>query len=161
MPERHFAGARVGSRARVSFDALPDLDVEGEITAVIPQANPQTRSFPVKVAIGNPDGRIGIGMSASVAFPGSDSRVAVIVPKDAIMSQGAQRLVYRIEDGPSAEDGTPTEVASSIHVVLGAGLGEWVEVDGIQEGDRIVTRGNERLMPGAAVAVSAVEYGEP
>lgn len=161
VPERHFAGARKGSKARVSFEALPEVDIEGEITAVIPQADPQTRSFPVKVAIDNSDGLIGIGMSAAVAFPGSEARLATVVPKDAIVSQGTLRLVYRVDEGPPAEDGSPTLVAGSVPVVLGAGLGEWIEVRGLEEGDSIVTRGNERLAPGAAVIVEPIEYAVP
>lgn len=161
VPERHYAGARKGAKTRVGFEALPEIDVEGEITAVIPRADPQTRSFPVKVQIENADGLIGIGMSATVAFPGSEARIATVVPKDAIVSQGPQRLVYRVEDGPPGEDGSPSQVAGAVPVVLGSAIGEWIEVNGIEQGDRIVTRGNERLAPGSAVIVEPIEYAEP
>jgi hypothetical protein len=100
-------------------------------------------------------------MSASVAFPGTESRRAVVVPKDAVISQDAQRLVYRVDSGPPGEDGTPTTVAAVVPVTLGAGVGEWIEVTGIKEGDSIVTRGNERLAPGATLITEPVEYPEP
>ncbi|MDH3403518.1 MAG: efflux RND transporter periplasmic adaptor subunit, partial [Acidobacteriota bacterium] len=161
VPERHFAAARMGAAARVLFESLPDLDVEGQITAIIPLADPQSRSFPVKIRIDNPDGRIGVGMSASVAFPGGEERQATVVPKDAIVSQGAQRLVYRVEDGPPGEDGTTSPVAAVVPVTLGAGSGEWIEVDAVAPGDLVVTRGNERLAPGAQLITETVEYAQP
>lgn len=162
VPERHFAAARKGANARVTFEALPELDVDGEVTAVIPSADAQTRSFPVKVEIDNGDGRVGIGMSAKVAFPGAEARRATVVPKDAIISQGPARLVYRVEPGPPGEGGEPSQVASPVPVVLGAGVGQWVEVSGpLDEGDAVVTRGNERLAPGSPVIVESIEYPEP
>jgi RND family efflux transporter MFP subunit len=161
VPERHFAGARKGAKARVLFEALPDLDIEGEITAVIPSADPQTRTFPVKVEVDNADGLIGVGMSASVAFPGTESRRAVVVPKDAVVSQGAQRLVYRVDAGPPGEDGAPTSVATMVPVTLGAGVGEWIEATGIEDGSLVVTRGNERLAPGATLITEPTEYPRP
>lgn len=161
VPEKHFVGARKGAKARVTIEALPEVDLEGEITAVIPRADPQTRSFPVKVGIDNTDGLIGIGMSAAVAFPGPEARAGTVVPKDAIISQGALRLVYRVDEGPPGEDGAATYVATSVPVILGAGVGEWIEVQGVATGDTIVTRGNERLAPGSAVLVEPTEYAEP
>jgi len=161
VPERHFAGARKGAIARVSFGSLPELDVEGTITAVIPLADPQTRTFPVKIEIENPDGRIGVGMSATVAFPGSEARQATVVPKDAVVSQGRQRLVYRVDPGPAGDDGQPTSKATMVPVTLGSGLGEWIEIAGLDPGDIIVTRGNERLAPGATLITEPIEYGEP
>jgi len=161
VPERHFAGARRGAVARVTFESLSDLDLEGRITAVIPQANPQTRTFPVKIELANPGSGIGIGMSATVAFPSTDERQATLVPKDAIINQGAQRIVYRVDSGPAGEDGSAGQVATAVPVVLGTRSGEWTEVSGIEPGDLIVTRGNERLMPGAAILSEPTEYTEP
>ena len=161
VPERHFSGVRTGAKARVSFEALPEVDLEGEVTAIIPRADPQTRSFPVKVSIDNSEGLVGGGMSAAVAFPGSAVRPATIVPKDAVVSEGATRAVYRIEEGPPGDDGSPTQVANMAPVVLGAGVGQWIEVQGVSVGDSIVTRGNERLAPGSQVIVEPIEYPEP
>lgn len=155
VPERYFAQIRVGSKARVRFDALPELTAEGEVIAIIPRADPQVRAFPVKVGLANPDGRIGVGMTAVVAFAAGESRPATVVPKDAIVTQGEQRLVYRVE---ASEDG---EVVQPVTVRVGGGVGQWVEVEGIAAGDRVVTRGNERLFPGMAVAPKPEEYKAP
>jgi RND family efflux transporter MFP subunit len=161
VPERHFTGARKGARARVTFESIPHLDVEGAITAIIPVADPQARTFPVKVEIANHDRAIGVGMSARVAFPSGAASEAVVVPKDAVVSEGAVRLVYTIEPGPPGEDGTPSQIAARTPVTLGAAIGDWIEVRGVEEGAEVVTRGNERLFPGSAVLTETVEYPAP
>ena len=81
------------------------------------------------------------------------------MPKDAILNNGDGQQLYRIE---TTEAG---EIAQPITVRVGHGLGEWVEVTGLdgslEAGDRVVTRGNERLFPGATVAPQDAVYEFP
>ncbi len=161
VPEQYFAGARTGTAARVRLDSLPSRDFEGQVVAVIPKADEQARTFPVKVGIVDPDEAIGLGMSAVVSFPSGSARVATIVPKDAVVSQGAARLVYRVEDGPPDAEGNPTKVANPVPVELGAAVDDWVEAAGVAPGDTVITRGNERLMPGAPVLTEPIDYTVP
>ena len=45
---------------------------------------------------------------------------------------------------------------------MGKGVGGWIEVrGGLRAGDRVVTRGNERLRPGQKVEAFVVEYALP
>ncbi len=161
MPERHFGGLRNGTRASIRLDALPERDFGGAVVAIIPRADAQARTFPVKIGFADRDDAVGLGMTATVAMPTGDPRPATVVPKDAIVSQGAQRLVYRVDQGPPGSEGGPTEIATAVPVVVGAGVGEWIEVQGIEPGSRIVTRGNERLAPGSQLITEPVEYALP
>ncbi len=161
VPERFFAGAALGEAARIRLESMPERDFDGEIVSIIPKADPQARTFPVKVSILEPGPTIGLGMTATVAFPTGSVRRATIVPKDAVISQGSQRLVYRVDAGPPDEEGNPTEIATPVPVELGAGVKEWIEVRGIRPDDRVVTRGNERLAPGTPLLTEPVEYEVP
>ena len=153
VPERHFGDIRLGTTAAVFVESIDGLDVEGRVTAIIPRAIPQARTFPVKVRIPNPNRRIGIGMLTQVALPIGEEYLATIVPKDAVILQGGQRLVYVIGD-----DNT----ASVLLVKAGAGAGEWIAVDGpLEPGARVITRGNERLRPGQPVIGEPLEYVLP
>lgn len=155
VPERHFAGTRRGAAAQVRFPALGGLTLDGEISAVIPRADASARTFPTKVRVRNPEGQIGIGMLAQVLLPAGTPRPAVVVPKDAIVEQGGQRMVYVVENGA---DGA---VAKARPVTVGGGVGAWVEVSGIEAEAEVVIRGNERLMPDAQVAAEAVDVAAP
>ncbi|MFQ5696609.1 MAG: efflux RND transporter periplasmic adaptor subunit, partial [Terriglobia bacterium] len=90
VPEQYFDSLRLGAPARVTFESLPGLEVRGRISAIIPRADPQARTFPLKVRLRNPKGRIGVGMLAQVSFPGGESYEATVVPKDAVVTRGAQ-----------------------------------------------------------------------
>lgn len=153
VPERYFAGLRPGTVAQVTFESLPGVEIEGEVIAVIPRADPQARTFPVKLRIRNEGGRIGVGMLARVGLPLGDSYRATLVPKDAIVSQGTGRIVYRINGDDTVQ---------TVGVEVGRGMGEWVVVEGpLESGARVVTRGNERLRPGQAVSGTVLEYALP
>ncbi|MBI1950116.1 MAG: efflux RND transporter periplasmic adaptor subunit [Acidobacteria bacterium] len=153
VPERHFSSLNPGATATVTFDALPGLSVSGRISAIIPRADPQARTFPVKVRIGNRDGRIGVGMLAQVSLPAGESYRATVVPKDAVIRQGAEQIVFTINGSGAVERAA---------VTTGAGLGEWIVVEGpVRPGTKVVTRGNERLQPGQPVRADPLEYRLP
>lgn len=153
VPESYFAGMSTGDRAQIEIRAIPGFAVEGEIRAVVPRADAQARTFPVKVAIPNPEGRIGVGMLARVKLPVGEARQAVVVPKDAVVSQGPERIVFRIGEG---------EVLERLSIETGASQGVWIEVSsGIEAGDRVVVRGNERVFPGMKVNAELLEYELP
>jgi RND family efflux transporter MFP subunit len=153
VPERYYRQLDTSLGATVTFEALPGLRLDGDLTHVIPRADVQARTFPIKVRIANDDGRVGVGMLAQVALPLGETYDGVLVPKDALVRQGPQELVYRINEDQTVE---PVPVTS------GLGIGEWVAVQGpLAAGERVVTRGNERLFPGAPVAGEPLEYALP
>ena len=153
VPERYYHQLDSQVEAAVSFEALPGLEVTGTLHRVIPRADPQARTFPIKVRIPNPDGQIGVGMLARVSLPVGATYDAVLVPKDAIVRQGPQEIVYRIKEDQTVEP---------VPVTVGQGVGVWVAVQGpLAAGERVVTRGNERIFPGMPVAGEPQEYEQP
>ena len=153
VPERYFPKLVPGTVASVSFESIPDLTVEGRVTAIIPRADPAARTFPVKVRVPNRDGRIGVGMLARVSLPLGAPYKATLVPKDAIVLQGPDRVVYKINGDDTVE---------TVGVEVGRGMGSWVVVEGpLESGQRVVTRGNERLMPGQTVTGTPLAYELP
>lgn len=153
VPERHFASLRRGATATVTFESLPGHTVQGRVTAIIPQADPQARTFPLKVTVPNRGARIGAGMLAQVSFTAGEVYKATVVPKDAVISRGQQKILYRVNGNNTVEE---------VAVETGAGAGVWIEVNGpIRPGDKVVTRGNERLAPGMGVNATLLEYRVP
>ena len=153
VPENYYSGLAAGGTARVQFASLGGREVEGSIRAVVPQANAQARTFPVKIGLDNAERRIGAGMLAQVLLPVGEPRPAVVVPKDAVAAQGRDSVVYVIGEG---------DAVRPVVVRTGAAVGAWIEVQGaVAVGDRVVTRGNERLFPGQTVVPEAMEYEAP
>lgn len=153
VPERYFGSLKRGSRTQVTFEALGGLQVPGRVSAIVPRADPQARTFKAKVRIPNSRGRIGVGMLAQITLPEGDSYRATVVPKDAVVAKGPQKFVYLMNG-----DNTISEVP----VETGSGVGSWIEVAGpVQAGQKVVTRGNERLMPGQPVQGQPLEVPLP
>ncbi len=153
VPERFFSKLMPGATAEVSFEALAGYEILGRVRAIIPQADPRARTFPVKVEIDNGEGRIGVGMLAQVALPAGETYRATVVPKDAIVQQGRERVVFRLNGEGTVE---------RIPIETGAGIGSWIAVIGpIEAGHKIITRGNERLLPGQTVEGEPIEYKLP
>jgi RND family efflux transporter MFP subunit len=153
LPERYFERLTKGTAVRLTFEALPGFVVEGEVSAIIPQADRQSRTFPVKVRVANPEGRIAVGMLARLAFAAGSEHDAIIVPKDAIVARMGSSLVFVIDSDNTIATKT---------VTTGAGVGGWIVVEeGLAEGERVVVRGNERLRPGQTVQAEEEEYELP
>lgn len=153
VPENYYRSLNPRARATVTFDALPGLTVPGRVTVIIPSANPEAHTFPIKVAIPNRQGRIGAGMLAQVSFPAGESYRATVVPRDAVIRRGEQEFVYLMNGD---------DTVSLVPVQTGTGVGDWVEVRGsVAAGQKVITRGNERLQPGQKVSGQPLEYELP
>ena len=144
MPERYITKIQKGQKVAVNLDALPDLKIEGEITSLVPQADPESRTFPVKVTVDNKDSIIKSGMVARVSFPVGDPSTVKMVPKDAIVSQNNAHFIYVVNDG----------AAQPLPVTTGLAYEDRIEVIGpVQTGMLVVVKGNERLMPNQRVKI--------
>ena len=153
VPERYYDALRLGAATRVTFEALPGLELTGKVERIVPRAEDRARTFPVKISVSNESGRIGVGMLASVAMPVGSASTSTMVPKDAVVRTGPGEVVYRI-----AADGT----AEMVTVQSESAAGVWIAVRGeIRPGDKVITRGNERLIPGQAVEGRPQEYPAP
>ncbi len=114
------------------------------VARVIPVGDQRSRMFELRVAAGNP-GWI-VGSPVRVALPNSEPRELVAIPRDALVLRGNDIYVMRVKEDNTIE---------RVEVETGIGLGGFVEVIGaVSDGDRLVTRGGERLQPGQAVRIT-------
>ncbi len=144
LPERFIAQVRLGMAASVQLDAFPGRQWQGMITQVIPQAT-ESRTFPVVVDVPNPEAQIKSGSFARVVLTIGELQAALLVPKDAIVTQGPRQIVYAIRDGKAA----PVPVQRSTFY-----QGFAVVAGALKAGEQVVVRGNERLRPGQPVRVA-------
>lgn len=114
------------------------------VKRVIPVGDERSRMFEVRIAAHNRAWVV--GSPVRVALPNSDPRKLVAVPRDALVLRGSETFVLRV---------TMENKVEKVNVSTGIGLGNLVEVIGdISGGDRLVTRGAERLRPGQEVVVA-------
>jgi len=142
--------ARLGPKQRgtVSVDAFPDRKYEGVIAEISPEANRQKATVQVKVQIQNPDEFLRPEMNASVRFlprEGEARTSGVFVPTAAVRNDGAQKFVF-VADG--------NKVARKDVSVVGPRSGGFA-VEGIKEGDTVVTTAPPTLKDGNTIKIKA------
>jgi len=154
VPDLLVQRVRIGTALRVTTDAYGSAEFPGEVTAVSPAADTQSRVFSVEVTIPNPDGRLKAGMIGTVEVaaqhlpdipPGSPTvSVSAIVTS----SRGGAYAVF-VAEGPD-----DAATARARDVTLGPISGNRVAVaSGLKVGDRVVVTGASLLVDGDRVRV--------
>lgn len=150
VPATYLAALRPGLAIEARTRAYEDRVFEGRVSYVATEVDPVTRAVLVRALLPNPGGLLRPGLLMTVALEKSP-REALVVPESALIPRGRDNDVM-VVDGQG-------EVGVR-RVRLGARLPGRVEVlEGVAEGERVVTHGAFRLRPGQRVSVRALERG--
>ncbi|TWU41075.1 efflux RND transporter periplasmic adaptor subunit [Novipirellula artificiosorum] len=153
VPETGIRFVKLGGAVNVAVEAIPDQPFVGTIERIVPLADSRSRTFPVRVRVANQkvEGRHPLlpGMLARVTLPAGTLEPRTLVPKDALQLSGSNAVVFRVIE----------KKADIVPVTTGPSLGSWIAVSPVvpgqlNEGDLVITRGNERLRPGQDVKIN-------
>ena len=139
----------------VSADVLPyisigdsiEVEIAGrlhktELHTIVPVGDKTSRLFELRLAPDNTFGQP--GLPARVLVPATAPRNSLLIPEDALVIRHDSISVFRIE-----EDMTATRIPVKPGLSTNTGL---IEVSGaLKAGDKVVTRGGERLRHGLLV----------
>jgi len=146
IPLADLSQIHLGQQAMVTPSALPDLNFKGTVSAIVPQADPQTDTFEVWVSTENSDRVLLPGMSAFVRIQSSDR--AFVVPRLTILNPDQESIAFVAQD----------QRVYIRHVHVTGYVGDKLLVDdGLAAGDRIVLIGQYELRSGQAIRVRSVE----
>jgi len=143
VPESMVGGLTVGDTVTAVTEGGT---VSGRLHAIIPDGDPNSRTFPVEARVDNANGKLLSGMLARVTFALGKAEQVLTIPADAVVTRGRSSHIWKV-----VGDG-----GVKIAVTLGRRAGERVEVipEGeLTVGDRVVTRGNERVRPGQPLLI--------
>ena len=147
ISESDYSKVKKGDSVEITADAIPGKNFYGKITRIHPTIDPATRTFTVEVVVDNNYKTLRPGMFARVTVKFGVNNNVVIPDVAVVKQQGSgERFVYVLN-----EDGT----VSYVRVVLGRRMGAEYEVlEGLKDGDKIVTGGQIRLKDGIKVSVT-------
>jgi membrane fusion protein, multidrug efflux system len=139
----------VGQAASVSFPALPGKNFAARVREITPAADPQSRTYRVKLTLAQPGQLVRLGMTGDatlepVAIPGgAAAAVSFTVPSTAIFHQGKSPAVWVVGANGSLELRPVTVRSYSDHAtIVGAGL---------KDGDVVVLAGVHTVYAGQHV----------
>ena len=117
----------------------------GEFSYVIPQGNVSTRTFTIKIIMKGIKNLIA-GMEAYAQLPTGVKQKSLLVPRDAIVKQSGQNIIYVATEGK----------AKMIPILINGYQGMQAAISGanLLEGMQVVVKGNERIREGQAIRIS-------
>ena len=149
LVERDLRLVEEGVRARIEVDAFPSESFEGRVARIAPILDPATRTAEIEIEVPNPDFRLKPGMYARVSLVVGTKSRALVVPREAVIVRTSARGVFRVDAG----GGAPT--AQFVSLVIGLEDELHVEVvEGLAEGDRVVTTGAAGLQHGDPILLA-------
>lgn len=146
ISETDYTRVKKGDKVEITADALPGKSFSGTVNRLYPTMDAATHTFNVEVLVANSKRELRPGMYARVSVNFGDT-FNITVPDTAVSKmQGAgTRSVFVIDD----------EGRAVIKVVtLGRHFdGKYEILSGLEEGDRVVTKGNSTLKAGQSVII--------
>lgn len=160
LPQQDLAKISTGLSVRVTTDSYPGTNFEGEITAINPDLESDTRSVKLRAKFANADKllRPGMFIRAEVLLPGDEK--VLVIPSTALLSAPYGDAVYVIT--PTVADGKTNLVVQQKFIRTGRAHGDFVSVvTGLQPGDEVVTAGIFKLRNGVNVSVNNTDTPQP
>jgi len=148
VAENQINQIRVGAPASIELAALPGRVLHGTVREVSPAADPQSRSFHVKVTLDTQDPALRLGMTGQVSIDAAnhaqnaaaakgakDQAATVIIPATALFHQGNQPAVWVVRAADARLELRPVTVSEygerSVTLAGGVAAGEKIVVQGV------------------------------
>jgi membrane fusion protein (multidrug efflux system) len=181
VPETTVGKFGIGSTVELAADAFPDRSFKGEVEAFDARLNQDARTLMVRAKVPNPDRTLMPGMFANVAVLAGGQKEYVTVPRTAVTYGLYGDSVWVVKSGAPEPAATPTPTPSSEPVAsaeaadatptgaippapkltverrfvrVGPTQGDRAAIlEGVKDGEEVVTSGQLKLQPGATVKV--------
>jgi membrane fusion protein (multidrug efflux system) len=166
MPEQAIGKLRVGQQVEIAVDAYPGKVFKGTIESLDARVAQDTRTLLVRGSLPNSQRKLLPGMFANVTVLVGEPRLVVTVPRTAVTYSlyGDSLYVVKAVDpvadsaaggaSAAAKDGARKLLADRRFVKTGQARDDRVAIiEGIAAGEEVVTTGQLKLKPNAAISI--------
>ncbi len=154
VPESRIGGIAPGQAVQVSLPALPGYAGQAHVREVASAADPQSRTYLVKLALDQPPPGVRLGMTAEASWNATgQASSAQRIPASALFHQGERPAVWVVRPADSTLELRPVTVLRYLErdVLLDGGL---------HVGERIVAQGVHTVSVGEKVTPIAPPHAE-
>ncbi len=150
LPNSDMSRIRTGQRVTVSTYAIEEKTFAGEVVAIDPSINPQTRTFTTQIRIANPEGLLRSGMFVKAEIIIEQRDETVVIPRTAVQMRNGRPVAFVVL-GASAE---------LREVETGLETRDQIEIlSGLEAGENLVVKGHETLRDKSRVRVTQQQRG--
>src|SRR6266478_2209154 len=146
VPETDIRLIHRGQKAIVTASARPGISFPGKVRLVNVSAEPQTRTYMVRITVANPKGGLLVGMIAEARILGSETIDVLTLPGQSLVRdpQGApQVFVYFSNE----------KRVYARRVTVGGIMDRDVQIiDGVKDSDSVVVAGQQLVREGSVVS---------
>lgn len=146
VPGKYSDRVKAGQKISFTLEAQA-REFEGEIYAVEPRIDPNTRTLKVRARAKNEERKLFPGQFANIEFTLETVEDALLVPTVAVIPELNGHRLFRYENGK----------AVSIPVAIGTRTDTDVQIiNGIEPQDTVITSGTLQLRSGSSVSISEI-----
>jgi multidrug efflux pump subunit AcrA (membrane-fusion protein) len=152
VPEGYATAIHVGAHAQLAFQEYSGAVFLGDVTRAANIIDANTRTMLTEVQVDNKDGKLIPGMYVVVTFPAAPgASVPLMITGDAVVVRHDTSVVATVVNGK----------IKMVPVVLGRDFGTSIEIlNGLREGDIVVTDVTDDVVDGAAVEMHETKSAE-
>ena len=156
VPERDMQAIKAGQSVQMLVDAMPGKVFVGAVARVSPVVDPKTGTFDVIAQFNDPSQTLRSGMFGRVNIVTATHDNTLVIPRVALLTEDGTSAVYVVAGGRVAR--------KSVQVGFTAD-GRSEILDGLTDGDQVITLGQNAVREGSLVevvnAAKAVELAKP
>lgn len=142
VPQKYLSNIKDGAPVTVRTDAWPGKEFGGNIYAINPEIDIDTRNITVKALVPNDDALLRPGMFAYIDLGVAENENALMVPEEALIPSGELMTVIKVVDNK----------AQTAKVKVGIRQNGMAEVtEGLKAGDVVISAGNLKVRDGSPV----------
>ena len=181
LPQQSLGQIRIGQKVSAHNDSFTDQNFTGEISAIDPQVDADTRNVQVRATIANPEHKLLPGMYSKVSIQVGDTTRYLTLPQNAITFNPYGEAVFLVTTAgklqaetadkaksadtksavaddkkgkPDAVDPQQLEV-KQVFVTVGPTRGDQIAIlKGLNDGDEVVTSGQLKLKTGSQIKIN-------
>jgi membrane fusion protein, multidrug efflux system len=155
IPQQKLSKLQVGSIVNIKTDTYPDKIFSGKVTTINPIVDVNTRNVQIEATIANPQAELYPGMFVSAEVQTSPKIQYLTLPQSAISFNPYGEIAYIVQQKGKDKNGKPQLSVLQTFVTTGEKRGDQVAIlDGLKEGERVVTSGQLKLKNGSRVVIN-------
>jgi len=156
VPQQSLAQLKPDLPVSITTETYPDRVFTGKITTINPGVDVNTRNVEVEATIDNAKHELAPGMFVATTVTIGDPKNYLTLPQTAVTFNPYGQLVYIVEQ-KGKDDKGPILIATQAFVSTGDARGDQVVIlQGLKEGQTVVTGGQLKLKNGSRIVVNNI-----